>query len=398
MTEKEILVPAGFAFSSACAGIKASGRADLAYAEAPQGASAAAVFTTNRVVAAPVQVGRAHLKRSRGYLAALIVNSGNANCATESGSETAERVCAALADLIGIPPHQVFPSSTGIIGVPLQTEKIVRVLPQLVSGKAANPEAALGFARAIMTTDTRPKLAAARVECKGTTVTLLGMAKGAGMIHPNLATMLAYIFTDAAAEPRELAPLLMAACEGSFNSLSIDGDSSTNDTVLLLASGASGCGLRGARKPFAEALRKVCVSLAEQIVADGEGVQHVVRLHVERAANSAEAQAVARTIANSPLIKTAWAGADPNWGRILAAVGRAPIPRLDPERVNIFIGEQQVCRNGAACDFDQDAAHKYMAQPVYDIRVELGQGRARAEFLTCDLTAEYVKINSEYST
>jgi glutamate N-acetyltransferase / amino-acid N-acetyltransferase len=399
MKQREIQVPAGFSFASACAGIKASGRADLAYAEATNGASAAAVFTTNRVVAAPVLIGRAHLKRSRGYLAALVVNSGNANCATgEAGVQATEHVCAALADLIDVPYGQVFPSSTGIIGVPLPTEKIIRALPQLVSGKAANAEAALGFARAIMTTDTRPKLASACFECKGKTVTVLGMAKGAGMIHPNMATMLAYIFTDLEVEPADVAALLRDACAGSFNSISIDGDTSTNDTVLLQASGASGCKLRAARKQFTQALHDVCTSLAEQIVSDGEGVQHVIRLHIEGARNHAEAATVARTVANSPLVKTAWAGADPNWGRILAAVGRAPMAKLDPDRVNIFIGDQQVCRNGGACDYDPDAAHHCMSQPSYDIRVDLGQGRARKDFLTCDMTTKYVKINSEYST
>jgi glutamate N-acetyltransferase/amino-acid N-acetyltransferase len=211
--------------------------------------------------------------------------------------------------------------------------------------------------------------------------------------------MLVYLFTDVAAAPAELKRLLKTACDSTFNCISVDGDTSTNDTVLLMASGASGCSLkqRGVEKQFAKALQEVCASLAEQIVSDGEGVKHVVRLQIEQARSVDEARRIARAIANSPLIKTAWAGCDPNWGRILAAVGYSGVA-LDPARVNMFIGKQQVCRKGAACGFDQRAAHQYMSQPSYDIRVQLGRGRASLQFLTCDLTAEYVHINAEYST
>jgi glutamate N-acetyltransferase / amino-acid N-acetyltransferase len=227
----------------------------------------------------------------------------------------------------------------------------------------------------------------------------LGIAKGAGMIHPQLATMLVYLFTDVRASARELQPLLREACDQSLNCMSIDGDTSTNDTVLLLASGASGAraGDAGTRKQLSAALTAVCQSLAEQIVSDGEGVQHVIRLFVEQARSRAEALQVARTISHSMLVKTAWAGADPNWGRILAAVGRCGLP-IDPAQVQIFIGSQKVCRNGIGCAFDEKQAHRTLRQPACDIRVQLGRGQASVRFLTTDLTAEYVRINADYST
>jgi glutamate N-acetyltransferase/amino-acid N-acetyltransferase len=219
------------------------------------------------------------------------------------------------------------------------------------------------------------------------------------MIHPQLATMLVYLFSDVDAIPRELRPLLREACDHSLNCMSIDGDTSTNDTVLLLASGASGARVSNVRTrtKFSTALTAVCQSLAEQIVSDGEGVQHVIRLFVAQARSSEEALLVARTIAHSMLVKTAWAGADPNWGRILAAVGRCGAP-IDPTRVQIFVGNQKVCRNGVACAFNERQAHRALAQPVCDIRVQLGRGRHGVRFLTTDLTAEYVRINADYST
>ena len=228
---------------------------------------------------------------------------------------------------------------------------------------------------------------------------MLGIAKGAGMIHPQLATMLVYLFTDVGASPRELQPLLGQACDQSLNCMSIDGDTSTNDTVLLLASGGSGARVKDprTRKKFSVALNRVCQSLAEQIISDGEGVQHVIRLFVEQARTREEALVVARTIAHSMLVKTAWAGADPNWGRILAAVGRCGVP-IDPSRVQIVIGRQKVCRNGVGCAFNERKAHGALSQPVCDVRVQLGRGRNALQFLTTDLTAEYVRINADYST
>jgi glutamate N-acetyltransferase/amino-acid N-acetyltransferase len=390
--------PQGFLFSACTAGIKASGRPDLALALAPGGAPATAMFTRNQVVAAPVTVGRAHLRASRGVVHAVIVNAGNANCATgKPGLDAAKRVCGELARQLKVKAANVFPSSTGIIGVPLPAEKITAVLPGLIAAAQPGAQGFDEFANAILTTDTRKKTACASIVHRDRTVSLAGAAKGAGMIHPNLATMLVYIFTDAVATPRELAQTLRGAVDYSFNNISIDGDTSTNDTVLIAASGKSGVPLKAIRKNFGNALSDVCRSLAAQIVADGEGVKHVVRLKIEQARTRQDARRIARAIANSPLVKTAWAGADPNWGRMLAAIGYSAV-KLDPARVSIYLGSQQICRNGAACAFDKDSAHLYMSQPAYEIRVTLGAGKTALDFLSCDLTAEYVHINADYST
>ena len=396
----KICLPEGFGFSAACAGIKASGRPDLALVEACPGTTAAAMFTKNRVVAAPLVVGRSSLAAGRGRVRAVIVNSGNANCATgRPGMKACHRVCLELSELLGVRAVEVFPSSTGIIGIPLPADKIIARLPKLAASRQATQQGIASFAEAIMTTDTRPKLAGADFQSGKVTVKLLGIAKGAGMIHPQLATMLVYLFTDIAATPAELRRVLRDACDDSFNCISIDGDTSTNDTVLLLASGRSGVRLKTAstRKKFSTALQQVCQSLAEQIISDGEGVQHVIRLSVEQARNSEEARQVARTVAHSLLVKTAWAGADPNWGRILAAVGRSGIA-INPAGVSIMIGDQLVCRGGVACAFDEKRAHQALSRPSSEIRIRLRRGRTSAEFLTTDLTAEYVRINADYST
>jgi glutamate N-acetyltransferase/amino-acid N-acetyltransferase len=330
----------------------------------------------------------------------VVVNAGNANCATgEAGLKAARTVCAGVGNLLEAAPKFVMPSSTGIIGVPLPTEKLVDALPQLISERSSSLEALQSFARAIMTTDTRPKLASTKFTVAKREVSVTGVAKGSGMIHPNLATMLVYIFTDVEAEPSELSPILKDACSQSFNTISVDGDTSTNDTVLLLASGASGCSIqtRGVAQKFASAVKEVCRSLAEQIVADGEGVQHVIDLVVEGARTDGEAKKIGETIAQSLLVKTAWAGADPNWGRMLAAAGRAGV-KLDPSRVDIFIGQHQVCKRGMAAEFDQSEAHALMKSPRYGIRLKIGPGRGKARIVTCDLTADYVHINADYST
>ena len=391
-------LPRGFRWASGNAGLKASGKPDLALALAGAPASAAAVFTKNRVVAAPVLVGREHLKKTGGKMRAVLVNSGNANCATGPvGEQTCREVCGALARTLSVATSEVFPSSTGIIGVPLPGGKITAALSAVADGAQADEAALRGFAQAIMTTDTRPKLASAACRIGGKTVSLAGVAKGAGMIHPNMATMLAYVFTDAAATPAELRRALRAAADQSFNCISVDGDTSTNDTLLLLASGASGARLARGSKAFGAALLEVCQSLAEQIVTDGEGVKHVVRLRIEQARDEVEARRVAETIATSSLVKTAWAGADPNWGRILAATGRSGIA-IDPARVTIRFGAITVFEKGRAAPFDAGAAHRYLSQPSHEVTVALGRGKASLSFLTCDLTTEYVHINADYST
>jgi glutamate N-acetyltransferase/amino-acid N-acetyltransferase len=398
--DEPVYLPRGFFWSATKAGLKASGRSDVALAEAPLGASAAAMFTRNRVAAAPVEVGRTHLRKNKGRVRAVLVNAGNANCATGAqGIAVAEQSCAALGAALEAAPQFIIPSSTGIIGVPLPVEKLVAAVPAVVDGLADDADALKSFATAIMTTDLCMKLASTEFSAGMKTVRIAGVCKGSGMIHPNMATMLVYLFTDLDAEPKALQAALKAAVDPSFNSISVDGDTSTNDTVLLLASGASSVKLGGSgvAKKFAQALHAVCASLAEQIVRDGEGAQHLVRLQIMGAKSVDEARTIARSIANSPLVKTAWAGCDPNWGRILSSIGKSGVA-IDPAKINIFMGAQQVCKSGMAHPFDEKVAHEYLKQREYEIRIELGRGRSSLEFLTCDLTVEYVHINADYST
>lgn len=395
-------LPGGFRFSAVTAGLKPSGKPDFAVAVADEAASAAAMFTGNKVKAAPLLIGSKHLERSGGRVRVVAVNAGNANCATgEGGLRAAEAVCAEAARLFGAEAHEIFPSSTGIIGVPLPYEKLTAALPEIERTLAATPEAFSAFATAIMTTDTRPKVAHATLTVDGREVRIVGAAKGAGMIHPQLvphATMLVYIFTDAAVEPRALKALLQESSELSFNRISIDGDTSTNDTVLLLASGASGVPLDASHQGFRAALHEICTSLAKQIVDDGEGVTHVVELQIGGAASDADALRVARAIAHSPLNKTAWAGSDPNWGRLMAAAGYSGA-ELDPSHINIWLGQQQICENGGRVEnFDKDRAHQYLTQRDVTIRLDLGIGSGSCVFWTTDLTTEYVHINADYST
>jgi glutamate N-acetyltransferase/amino-acid N-acetyltransferase len=401
-------LPLGFQWGAVKAGIKTSGKLDVAVAIAPRTANAAVMFTKNQVVAAPVTVGRRHLQTTGGRVGAVLVNAGNANCATgEAGIEGCVKTCVAAAETFHCIFDEVFPSSTGIIGVPFPLEKVIAALPAVQAALGSTPEHAELFAQAIMTTDTRMKIARAVIDVNGTRVNIFGAAKGAGMIHPQLgapvgpphATMLVYLFTDLAAESEELNKLLAPAVERSFNCISIDGDTSTNDTVLLLASGASGVKLtQQTTEAFSNALNLVCASLAHQIVDDGEGVTHVVTLHVTGARTEAEAKQVAKAIAHSPLCKTAWSSADPNWGRLLAAAGYSGV-EFDPAKVNIRIGTQPVFELGMRSPlFDEAAAHATMQEREYTITLDMGQGSAECQFITCDLTAEYVRINADYST
>ncbi|MBV8632705.1 MAG: bifunctional glutamate N-acetyltransferase/amino-acid acetyltransferase ArgJ [Silvibacterium sp.] len=398
----EDALPRGFRFAAVKAGLKASGNLDFAVAVADSSASAAALFTANRVKAAPLIVDSRHLHRSGGRVRVVAVNAGNANCATgEAGLDACERVCAAAAKTFGVEGHEVFPSSTGIIGVPLPAGKLIDALPKIEQNLAPEASHFSDFARAIMTTDTRPKSAHAWVDVNGTRVRIAGLCKGAGMIHPQLvphATMLVYIFTDAAIYPADLDTLLRAAAEHSFNRISVDGDTSTNDTVLLLASGASGAKTDAHHPAFKAALEDVCLSLAKQIVADAEGVTHVVELQIEGAATDADALLVAKAIAHSPLVKTAWAGSDPNWGRLIAATGYSGA-KIDPDRISIWFGAQPICtQGGRVADFDEQRAHAYLKNREFTVRIALGIGNGSCRFWTSDLTAEYVRINAEYST
>ena len=399
--------PAGFRFGAVRAGIKPSGKPDFACTYAVEGTTAAAVFTSNRMMAAPVLVGRDHLRRSGGRVRFIAVNAGNANCATgEQGIEACLSVCKAAAEEFSCPTEEVIPSSTGIIGVPLPAEKLVAALPGIATQLGESSAHVQQFAEAILTTDTRAKIASLEINIGDKRVRLFGVAKGAGMIAPQLvphATMLVYIFTDANVAAPDLQKFLNDAIELTFNCISIDGDTSTNDTVLLLASGASGVSVAHstqdqASKTFSGALLKICGSLARQIIDDGEGAGHVIELAIEGASSAEDAKRIARSIANSPLVKTAFAGCDPNWGRILAAAGYSGAP-IYPGRASIWIGGLPVCVNGrAAQDFDKNKVHEAMLQRTVNVRVDLGMGHGSCEFLTCDLTAEYVRINAEYST
>ncbi len=335
---------------------------------------------------------------------AVLVNSGNANCATgESGVAACRDTCVAVAEQFGCVFDEILPSSTGIIGVPLPAAKIIAAVPKAKAALGDAAEHVLAFANAILTTDTKRKVARATLEDEnGRPVRLFGCAKGAGMIGPQLvphATMLVYLFTDLDASPAQLRSVLGTAVETSFNAISIDGDTSTNDTVLLLGSGKSGVKANDKiLTAFAEALRLVCESLAHQIVNDGEGVGHVVTLEVTGARTDADARQIARNIARSPLCKTAWSSADPNWGRLLCAAGYAGIA-FDPATVSISIAGLPVFTQGTRSPhFDEAATHTAMSAREYTIALDLGQGAGRCRFLTCDLTHEYVTINADYST
>ena len=393
------LLPCKFSFSTAACGLKESGL-DLALLVSEVPASAACVFTTNLVQAAPVLLSRAHLRRRSGRMRALIVNSGNANCATGPAGLAASRATAGnVARELGCRSEEVLVCSTGVIGVPLRVERILRAVPELVRARGSSASAFSQLVRAIMTTDTRPKWATARFRVGGKQVRLLGCAKGAGMIHPRMATMLSFIATDAAIAPAVLSRALRQAVRGTFNAITVDGDTSTNDTLAVLANGASGApAIRAgssAYRKFCSALEEVCRVLALAIVADGEGAERVVEIQVQGAPSDSSAEQVARTIANSPLVKTAFAGADPNWGRILAAAGRAGVP-FDPARVTIRLGGMLVCRHGREHPFNERAAHRRLLAPHVPVSVDLHAGKGCARIWTCDFTGDYVTINASY--
>ena len=398
----QFVIPKGFRFGATKAGLKASGRTDFALIVADAPASAAAAFTGNRVRAAPLQIDQEHLRATGGKVRVVAINAGNANYAAgRAGLDAARATCEGVAQVFGCSPNEVFPSSTGIIGVPLPAEKLIAALPALSAAIGAESDHFQEVAEAIITTDTVEKTAFARLEVDGQEIRIAATCKGAGMIHPQLvphATMLVYILTDANITPATLDGYLRKAVEVSFNRISVDGDTSTNDTVLLLASGASGVKVDSDQPEFAAALTQVCTSLARQIVADGEGITHVVELRIEGAASDADALKVAKAIAHSPLVKTAWAGCDPNWGRLVAAIGYSGA-QIDPERIDIWFGEQRICRDGGrAAEFDETAAHAYLRQSEFSISIDLNQGPGSCVFWTTDLTAEYVHINADYST
>jgi glutamate N-acetyltransferase/amino-acid N-acetyltransferase len=401
------VIPRGFRFGAIKAGIKASGRPDFSLIVADAPASAAAAFTSNRVIAAPLIVDKQNLTASGGKVRVVAINAGNANCAAgQAGLDAAHTTCTAAAEVFACKPEEVFPSSTGVIGVPLPAEKLVAAMPALAARLGSESDHFTEVAQAILTTDTVEKTAFARVEIEDADgekreVRISALGKGSGMIHPQLvphATMLVYVLTDADLSPAVLQGYLNPAVEVSFNRISVDGDTSTNDTVLLLASGASGAAVCAGNADFQAALTQVCTSLARQIVADGEGLSHVVELRIAGAASDADALRVAKAIAHSPLVKTAWAGCDPNWGRLAAAIGYSGA-EIDPDRFDITFGELPICRNGGrAQDYDEAAAHAYISQPEFSISIHLHQGSGSCVFWTTDLTHEYIHINADYST
>jgi glutamate N-acetyltransferase/amino-acid N-acetyltransferase len=398
----EASLPRGFRFAATACGLKKSGALDLAIIASDVPASAAAVFTQNLVVAAPVLLSKAHLRASQGRMRAVVVNAGNANCATgAAGHAASQRTVEEAAKRLDCLPQELFVCSTGVIGVPLPLEKILRALPLVVRFRRPSARSFAETSLAICTTDTRPKTAAASFKMSGKRIHLVGCAKGAGMIHPNMATMLAFIVTDAAIAPSLLQRTLKEVTARTFNSISVDGDTSTNDTLLVLANGEAGApsikSKTSAHRNFTAALEEVCRSLALQIVADGEGAQRVIEIEVRGAKTESAAKRIAETIATSPLVKTAFAGGDPNWGRIFAAAGRSGI-KFDTALVDIKMAGIPVLRRGQPLDFNERAASNKLLADHVPIVVDLHAGKSSARYFTCDFTAEYVRINASYRT
>ena len=392
---KEVGLPRGFRAGAASAGVKTGvpERLDVGLIVADRPCSAAGMFTTNQVIAAPCVVTRRHLER--GTLRAIVVNSGNANaCTGEQGERDAVAMAGAAAEKVGCDPHEIAVASTGVIGVPLPLERIATAVRAIAPTESGYGE----VAEAIMTTDTRPKSVGVTVGAGGADVIVHGIAKGAGMIHPNMATLLAFVLTDAAVPVDELRALTRRAAERSFNAISVDGDTSTNDTLLVLASGASGAPADpGTLATVERAIAGVCEKLARLIVEDGEGATRVFEVHLRGALTDADAKLAARTITASNLVKTAIHGADPNWGRILAAAGRSGA-RVDQARASVRIGDVVVYASGAPRSFDGAAVRRIFSAKEIAIEVDLGLGAGEARAWGSDLSAEYIRINAEYTT
>ncbi|MBK6327385.1 MAG: bifunctional glutamate N-acetyltransferase/amino-acid acetyltransferase ArgJ [Chloroflexi bacterium] len=402
--------PIGFQATAVAAHIKYPDRSDLALIVSEMDCSATAVFTKNQVVAAPVVVDRATLKTNNSHIRAVLINSGNANASTgQPGLDNARQSQALVATAVGCAANEVLVMSTGVIGVQMPMARLqagITAAGQALRQSRAEDLAAggLAVARAIMTTDTRPKHLAVQIDMPGGLVTIGGMAKGAGMIHPNMATMLSLITSDAAIAPDMLAGLLKTAVNHSFNRISIDGDTSTNDTVLLLANGASGVAVdnHDSAVLFGKALTALCAELARMIVKDGEGATRFVEIVVSGAETAVDAHTIANTIATSPLVKTAFAGGDANWGRILAAAGRAGVP-FDQYQTQLWVGVQhtdelQLVSQGTPTDYLEREAAAIFNQPEFKIRLDLGRGDAHETVWTCDLSHDYVAINADYRT
>ncbi|RYX80720.1 bifunctional glutamate N-acetyltransferase/amino-acid acetyltransferase ArgJ [bacterium] len=398
LSQRGVAAPLGFRVGAARAGIKTQGL-DVALLLADEGATCAAVFTTSQVKAAPVLVSAQHLLANSPR--AVVVNAGNANCCTgEAGIQNARRMCELAAQKTGLAPQQVLVCSTGIIGHALPMEKIESALASMELN-ASDEDAA----RAFMTTDLVPKFVAASAQIDGKTVTVGGQCKGVGMIGPNMApltvphaTMLSFLTTDAQIEAPRLQALLERAVAKSFNSVTVDGDMSTNDTAILLASGASQLEISdNNEEQFSQLLGEVCIELAKKIARDGEGATRLIQVEVSGASTEKDAQTIALSIANSPLVKTAIFGRDPNWGRIAMAAGKAGVP-FDSSKLSFSLGEVELFQNGEPLPFDLATAERQLADENVFIRLQLGEGTANWTAWTCDFSYEYVKINAEYHT
>ena len=393
-----IAAPRGFRASGVACGIKANRTPDLAVIACDVPASAAAVFTTNLAQAAPVLVSREHVKRSAGRIAAIVVNSGCANaCTGPDGMQHAHAMCDLTAEALGLAPSAVLVASTGVIGVKLPMGNVARGIDEAV--RSLSPDGGLSAARAIMTTDPFPKEAAFEIHSDAGTFRVGGIAKGSGMIEPRMATMLAFVTLDAVVTPELLQRALKAACDDTFNAITVDGEPSTNDCVFALASGASGVTVTEADRPFLiDALRQVCEPLAIGIVRGGEGATKLITVRVVGAASDQEARGTARAIANSPLVKTAIHGGDPNWGRLVAVMGRSG-SAFNLERAAVRVGPVELFRDGRPFDERAPEAADYLTRQEIDVEVDLGTGGSGKSLMwTCDLSAEYVRINAEYRT
>jgi glutamate N-acetyltransferase/amino-acid N-acetyltransferase len=388
------VLPRGFKYAATYAGIRKVKKEDLVLIVSEVPAISAAVFTQNRVVAAPVELARKNLKTSKGKAQAILVNAGNANCATRTGDKVALQTVRATAKALDIKMEYVLPASTGVIGVEMDGSRVVDALPQLLAG--LHEENFQAAAEAIMTTDLVAKTAFAEIEGSKDSAYFAGMTKGSGMIHPNMATTLGFVVTDAVVSPEVLRSALKRAVDASYNLISVDGDTSTNDTVVVMANGASG--VKPSGKALEEALTNVMQSLAMQIARDGEGARKLITIDVEGAKNDAAAEKIARTIANSPLVKTAVAGSDPNWGRVICAAGYAGV-EFDPTDVDITMQGVVVCKRGLAANFNEDSLTKKLDDKDCHIEFTLrGGGKGKCRFWTCDFTEKYIEINGSYRT
>ncbi len=389
----------GFLASGIVAGIKPSGKKDMALIHSPTPARSAAVFTSNQVKGAPVLVSMEHARG--GAAQAILASAGCANvCTGERGLKDAREMTRTVADLLRIPPNHVLIAATGVIGVPLPMDRVRAALPKVV--KALSPQGGRAAAEAIMTTDTRPKEAALRVDVNGRSVTMGGIAKGVGMIEPHLATMFCFIATDAAVARGALAGVVRRSVDRSFNRATVDSDTSTSDTVAVLANGLAEnrpveVGGRGLRQ-FAAGVEALMTRLTKMLVADGEGATKLVAVNVRGAASRRDALAAARSVANSPLVKTAVNGADPNWGRIMMALGKSAA-RIDQDKVSIAFGEESLVERGVLREGVRlERIREIMGGQEYEITIDLGLGRGEDRMWTCDLSEEYVRINGKYTT